>query len=61
MWDMLIYDSKNINLEDCLLQIEKVALFTNRKEYELATAKSTTTPYKMVKRMGEARSWSDIK
>ena len=31
------------------------------KEYELATAKSISTLYKMLKRMGGARSWLEIK
>ena len=38
-----------------------MALLTNSKEYELATAKSTSTQYKILKGMGWARSWPDIK
>ena len=38
-----------------------MALLNNRKEYELATAKSTSTPYKMLKRIGGTRIWPDIK
>ena len=34
MWDIPIYDCKNMDLSDWLLQIEKVALFTSRQEYE---------------------------
>ena len=45
-----IYDGKNMYLADWLLQIEKVASLTHSQEYELATAKSTSTPYKMLKR-----------
>ena len=37
-----------MDLADWLLQIEKVALLTNSKEHELATAKSTSTPYIML-------------
>ena len=33
----------------------------NSKEYKLATDKSTSTSYKMLKRMGGARSWPEIK
>ena len=49
MRDIPIYDSKNMDLADWLLQIEKVAPLTHSQEYELATAKSTRTPYKMLK------------
>ena len=38
-----------------------MASLNNSKEHELTTAKSTSTPYKMLKRMGGARSWSEIK
>ena len=59
--DIPIYDEKNIKLADWLLQIEKVALLTHSQEYELATAKSTNTPYKMLKRLGNNLDWQDIK
>ena len=36
MWDVTIYDGQNMDLADWLLQIEKEALLTNTKEYELA-------------------------
>ena len=61
MPDILIYDGKNMDLADWLLQIENVALLTNSQEYELAMAKSTSTPYKMLKRIGNDLSWQDIK
>ena len=51
MTDIPIYDGKNMDLADWLLQIEKVVLLTNSHEYELATAKLTSTPYKMLKRI----------
>ena len=41
-----------MDLADWLLQIEKVASLTHSQEYELATAKSTCTPYKMLKTLG---------
>ena len=59
--DVPINDVKNVDIGDWSLQTEKVALLTNSKEYELATAKSTSTPYKMLKRMDGARSWPVIK
>ena len=39
-------------LADWLLKIEKVALLTNSQKYKLAKAKSTSTSYKMLKRIG---------
>ena len=46
MRDIPIYNAKNMDLTDWLLQIEKVALLTHSQEYELATAKSTSSPIK---------------
>ena len=40
MRGITIYDRKNIELADWLLQIEKVAALTNSQEYELGTTKS---------------------
>ena len=56
MWDIPIYDEKNKDLADWLLNIEKVTLLKNNKEYELAMAKSTGSPYKMLKRIG----WPEV-
>ena len=50
-----------MDLGDWLLQIEKVATSTNSQEYKLAMVKSTSTPYKMLKRMGNNFSWQEIK
>ena len=61
MKDIMIYDGKNMDLADWLLQIEKVAVLTNSQEYKLATVKSIITPYKMLKRMGNDLSWQEIK
>ena len=52
MRNILIYDGKNIDLADWELLIEKAASLTYSNEYELATIKSTSTPYKMLKRLG---------
>ena len=46
MRDIPIYDYKNMDLADWLLQIEKVASLKHSQEYELATAKSNSTPTK---------------
>ena len=61
MWDIPIYGGKNMDLDDWLLQIEKVVLLTSSQEYELAMARSSVTPYKMLKQMGGARMWPDIR
>ena len=61
MRDIPIYERKNRELTEWLLQIEKVALLTNSQDYELVTAKSINTPYKMLKRIGKDRNWQDIK
>ena len=49
-----------MDIADWLLQIEKVAVLMNTEEYKLAMAKSTSTPYKMLKRMGNDLSWQEI-
>ena len=41
-----------MELADLLLQIEKVVLLINSQEFKLATAKSTSTAYKMLKKNG---------
>ena len=61
MRDIPIYDGKNIDLADWLLQIEKVASLTHSQEYELATAKLTSTLYKMLKRLGNDLDWHEKK
>ena len=50
-----------MELEDWLLQIEKVALLTHSQEYKLVTAKSTSTPYEMLKRIGNNANGQGIK
>ena len=52
MKDIPIYDGKNKELADWLLQIKNVGSLTHSQEYGLAIAKSTSTPYKMLKRLG---------
>ena len=50
-----------MELADWLLQIEKVASLTHSQEYELTTAKSTSTLYKTLKRLGNNPDCQDIK
>ena len=61
MRDIPIYYSKNMDLADWLLQIEKVAWLTHSQEYGLATAKSTSNLYKMFNRLGNDLDWLEIK
>ena len=61
MRGILIYDGKNMDLADWLLQMGKVVSLTHSQEYETATAKSTSSPYKMLKRIGNDFDWHDIK
>ena len=39
---------------------KKVAVLTNTQEYELTRAKSTSTPYKMLKRVANDLSWQKL-
>ena len=50
-----------MELADWLLQNEKVVLFINSLEYKVVTAKSTWTPYEMLKTIDKDRKWQDIK
>ena len=43
------------------ITIEKIASLTHSQEYELATAKSTRTPYKMLMTLGNDLDWLEIK
>ena len=61
MWDILIYDWKNMDVADWLLHIEKVAVLTNSQEYELAMVKSTGASYKILQRIGNDLSWQEFK
>ena len=61
MKDIPICDGKNMDLADWLLQIEKIASLTLNQEYELATTNSTSTSYKMLKRLGNDVDWHKIK
>ena len=46
MPDVPTYKSKNMDIADWLIQIEKESLLHNSKEYELATAKYRSTDIK---------------
>ena len=61
MSDIPTYDGKSMDLADWLLQIKKVASLTHIQEYKLATAKSTSTSYKVLGRLGNELDLHDIK
>ena len=61
MRDISIYDGKNMDLADWLLQLKKLASLTHSKECKLATANSTSTPYRMLKRLGNDLDLHEIK
>ena len=61
MRNILVYNGKNMNLADWLLQIKKLVSLTQSQEYELVTAKSTSIPYKMLERLGNDLDWLEIK
>ena len=61
MRDIPMYDGQNMDLTDWLPKIEKVALLAHSQEYELATMTSTSTPYKVLKGIGNNANWPDIK
>ena len=59
--DIQIFDSKNINFDECITHIEKVALLTDKSEYTLALAKSSNTPYKMIWQCSSETPCNDLK
>ena len=50
-----------MDLADWLLRIKQMEVLTNTQEYELVTAKPTSTPYKMLKGIENDLSWQEIK
>ena len=52
MRDIPTYDGESMELAEWPLQIQKVTSLTHSQKSELATAKSTSTPYKLLKRLG---------
>ena len=50
-----------MELAGWLLQIENIASLTHSQEYELATATSTSTLYKMLNRLSNNIDWQDIR
>ena len=61
MKDNPIYDGTNMELADWQLQIEKLASLPHSQAYKLATTKSTITPNKILKRLGNNLDCHDIK
>ena len=59
--DIQIFNGKNINFDEWIAQIEKVALLTSKSEYTLALAKSSNTPYKLISQCPSETLWDDLK
>ena len=59
--DIQIFDGKNIDFDEWIAQIEKVACLTGNSEYLLALAKSSNTPYKMIPQCPKETLWDDLK
>ena len=59
--DVEVYDGKTAKLEDWLLQVEKASELTKIEPYEIAFAKSHSSPHKIIKTMGPGKSWNVIK
>ena len=59
--DIQIFDSRNIDFDEWIAQIKKVALLTGKSEYLLALAKSSNTPYKIISQCPKETPWDDMK
>ena len=59
--DIQICDGKNIDFNEWIAQIGKVALTIGKSEYLLALAKSSNTPYKMVSQCTKETPCDDLK
>ena len=58
--DIQIFDSKNIDFNEWIAQIEKVAILTGKLEYLLALAKSSNIPYKMSLQCPKETPWVSL-
>ena len=56
---ILIYDGKNMDLEDWLLQI-KNSCTDKKSRVQTGNSKSNSTTYKIMKIMGNDLRWQDI-
>ena len=59
--DIKIFDGKNIDFDEWITQIEKVALLTGKPEYTLSLAKSSNIPCKMISQCPNETPWDDLK
>ena len=59
--DVEVYDGKTVKLEDWLLQVEKASELTKIEPYEIAFAKSHSSPHKIIKTMGPGKLWNAVK
>ena len=58
--DTQIFDGKNIDFDEWVVQIKKVAFLTGKSEYTLALAKSNT-PYKLILQCSSEAPWDNLK
>ena len=59
--DIQTFDGKNIDFNEWITQIKKIALLTGKPEYMLALAKLSNTPDKMISQYSNETPWDDLK
>ena len=59
--DIPMFNGKNIDFHEWIVQIEKVSNLTGKPEYVLALAKSSSTSYKMISHTPSNTAWSKLK
>ena len=59
--DIQIFNGENIDFDEWIPQIEKLAILSGKSEYTLALAKSPNTPYKLISQCPRETPWVDLK
>ena len=59
--DIPMFNGKNVDFDEWIVQIEKVSNLTGEPEYILTLAKSSGTPYKMTSQTFSNTAWSKLK
>ena len=59
--DIQMFSGKNIDFDEWIAQIEKVAHLTGKAEYIFTLAKSSGTPYKMIPQTPSNAAWRKLK
>ena len=60
-YDIPMFNGKNIDFDEWIVQIEKVSKLKGKPEFLLALAKSSGTPYKMISQTPNNTVWSEVK